>query len=1334
MAAIGMGVEPPYLTVGTDVSAKYRGAFCEAKVKSAKKLVKCKINFKDGSTAVVTDDQVKGPLRIGLQVEAKHPDGVYMEGTITKLTDASSYTVVFDDGDERTLRRTALCLQGEKHFNESETLDHLPLTDPENFGTPVMREGKKSRKRRRASPYSWSDDEDDEIELDSPKKKRHSTQDENIGQVVLIEMIDKRKTLWYPALCVYPHRVPDVEVKGKDHIIVRSFKDGKSHSVSKKDVREFIQKEHTLSKADSGLKPAIEKAIAFQDTGELPSTWDPNLLRRSNDDSDSDDDEDEEDEEETDDEDSDDEYDEEKDRWLAELYKFMEERGTPINKPPVLGYRDLNLYKLYKLVQEMGGCKKLTDNQKWRTVYTKMGIPVLNSAASYNIKAAYNKYLYAFEDHCRKLGSSFAMTRRSSSSRLRQQKPKAVKRLNTSSKDSDDEDTKVKKKTGRKSDAKKDAEKEAELEREEREKQEEQEREREREREKEIERERELEKERQKECEKEKEMKEKEKEKKESKKRKSRDDTSKKVEEKEMEPDEADKSSVNSPGCDNGDKDSETADFSIGEKIQVKYGRGRNQKVYEAKIVDLDKEEGDTTYYVHYSGWNVRYDEWIHKDRIVKSLESPKESPPPKKKSGKTPTKSKQNEKEKEEKVKEEGEVEKSKDKQSDKDKEKNKDKDKEKGKGKRGRPPAGKATPPIVQRNSGARARSPGASSPGPVTKTTGRVTRSDRNSLSDSPFAHGLEAKTRTRRSSGVAEQRPKLDGSDSESDTDEQPCSAAKDKTEKEDLKTANKDNAKDEHAEEIKDEKEIKHEKKEQLQSASTEQIKKEKTPPPAESKTKDEKKDSNSKGRARKERKTANTQAKKEKDASDKKELAKKNTDVKKETVQKETDVKVDSKIEKENETEEKVDNEKTEKEDKTDKEKRKVRKRGRKVDEKKTDVKTDTETEKKEKIQEKIKEEMKQETTVDEKEVQKSDKEDDIGCQDKDRSEQSDLKPQMPPENVYVEKSVPTTCTSTIENIDVKDLPVVQTKIIEETRENTDTTTRSLLNTPPATPESLSQNASQDEPSVNNCKAKQDEAKSDSECSIEVENGTATQAMTLSATPANALDLLSRVSSNIPSNSLNSIHNVATTESNSSTEVEPTSSSRKRHRDSTAEESTTPNKRRRQSSKRAASGRTRRDSVREKPPHSSDSDDTVQVDGAVNSGTVQSRDGSANTSTASTSQSASASTSSSGNGKPNSPGTRSRSPQQPRSPRQSKWNFVIDLAHIHCAEERIAFIQQQLTDLRKIYTSLKAEVASIDRRRKRLRRKEREAAQQNQAAKALAAQQNQNSSTSLECS
>ena len=37
--------DPPFLNVGTEVSAKYKGAFCEATIKIAKKLVKCKVSI-----------------------------------------------------------------------------------------------------------------------------------------------------------------------------------------------------------------------------------------------------------------------------------------------------------------------------------------------------------------------------------------------------------------------------------------------------------------------------------------------------------------------------------------------------------------------------------------------------------------------------------------------------------------------------------------------------------------------------------------------------------------------------------------------------------------------------------------------------------------------------------------------------------------------------------------------------------------------------------------------------------------------------------------------------------------------------------------------------------------------------------------------------------------------------------------------------------------------------------------------------------------------------------------------------------------------------------------
>lgn len=133
------GDDPPVLVVGTEVSAKYKGAFCEAKVRKVVRSVKCKVVYKvGGGPNIVSDEQIEGDLRVGETVQVKIPDKEPVQATIAKIQDCSHYTVVFDDGDITTLRRSALCLKSGRHFNESETLDQLPLTHPEHFGNPVI--------------------------------------------------------------------------------------------------------------------------------------------------------------------------------------------------------------------------------------------------------------------------------------------------------------------------------------------------------------------------------------------------------------------------------------------------------------------------------------------------------------------------------------------------------------------------------------------------------------------------------------------------------------------------------------------------------------------------------------------------------------------------------------------------------------------------------------------------------------------------------------------------------------------------------------------------------------------------------------------------------------------------------------------------------------------------------------------------------------------------------------------------------------------------------------------------------------------------------------------
>ncbi|XP_060708534.1 AT-rich interactive domain-containing protein 4B isoform X2 [Hemiscyllium ocellatum] len=410
--------EPPYLTVGTDVSAKYRGAFCEAKIKTAKRLVKVKVTFKhDSSTVEVQDDHIKGPLKVGAVVEVKNPDGTCQVAVINKLTDASWYTVVFDDGDERTLRRTSLCLKGERHFAESETLDQLPLTNPEHFGTPVI--GKKSNRGRRSNPLYKAESStskcDRPVQLKSPDDEEESSSssdeddeerrlnDELIGKIVCVECAngDKRKTSRYPALVISPDCSDEVTVK-KDSVLVRSFKDGKLVAVPRKDIAEFNSE--MASKYDTAMKEALDQALEFLKSGAIPNNWKTELKEESS----SSDEEGHDEEESSEEEEEVEPFPEEKENFLQQLYKFMEDRGTPINKRPVLGYRDLNLFKLYRLVHELGGFDSIESGAVWKQVYQDLGIPVMNSAAGYNVKCAYRKYLCGFEDYCKSANIQFS--------------------------------------------------------------------------------------------------------------------------------------------------------------------------------------------------------------------------------------------------------------------------------------------------------------------------------------------------------------------------------------------------------------------------------------------------------------------------------------------------------------------------------------------------------------------------------------------------------------------------------------------------------------------------------------------------------------------------------------------------------------------------------------------------------------------------------------------------------------------------------------------------------------------------------------------------------------
>ncbi|XP_060843777.1 AT-rich interactive domain-containing protein 4A-like isoform X3 [Rhopalosiphum padi] len=395
--------DPPFLAVGTEVSAKYKGAFCEAKIRKISKIVKCKVQYSNGISAFVTDDAVKGQLKVGATVDVKCSDKKELvQATIQKIQDCSQYTVVFDDGDITCLKRTALCLKSGKHFAASATLDQLPLTHPEHIGiTPVRTtivQGRRSRKHKKSFG-------------ESGEEETSTMEEKDIGKVVCVEANDKKKVRdnWFPGLIVAPTSQSSVRTNVSEDYLVRSFKDGKYYTVPKKEITEFT-KEIGARVENPTLKTAVEKALFFLDKDELPPHWDRDLLfgvdkicvATDSEAFDSDN--------------SDEESIEEKDHFVAQLFKFMDDRGTPLNQGPVINEKDVDLYKLFKIVNNCGGYNKVNKGKLWKFVANKAGH---EQQSFFSVKHCYQQYLHSFEDFYRKLGCTMLSHPRGVRSRSR---------------------------------------------------------------------------------------------------------------------------------------------------------------------------------------------------------------------------------------------------------------------------------------------------------------------------------------------------------------------------------------------------------------------------------------------------------------------------------------------------------------------------------------------------------------------------------------------------------------------------------------------------------------------------------------------------------------------------------------------------------------------------------------------------------------------------------------------------------------------------------------------------------------------------------------------------
>ncbi|XP_051536787.1 AT-rich interactive domain-containing protein 5A-like [Myxocyprinus asiaticus] len=87
------------------------------------------------------------------------------------------------------------------------------------------------------------------------------------------------------------------------------------------------------------------------------------------------------------------------DTFLKDLYLFMKQRDTPIERIPHLGFKQIDLFLMYKTVKDLGGYQQVTAQQLWKKVYSILGGNPRSTSAATCTRRHYEKLLLPYECH-----------------------------------------------------------------------------------------------------------------------------------------------------------------------------------------------------------------------------------------------------------------------------------------------------------------------------------------------------------------------------------------------------------------------------------------------------------------------------------------------------------------------------------------------------------------------------------------------------------------------------------------------------------------------------------------------------------------------------------------------------------------------------------------------------------------------------------------------------------------------------------------------------------------------------------------------------------------------
>ncbi|XP_076267471.1 retained isoform X3 [Rhynchophorus ferrugineus] len=91
--------------------------------------------------------------------------------------------------------------------------------------------------------------------------------------------------------------------------------------------------------------------------------------------------------------------------FLDDLFSFMQKRGTPINRLPIMAKSVLDLYELYNLVIARGGLVDVINKKLWQEIIKGLHLPSSITSAAFTLRTQYMKYLYPYECEKRNLST-----------------------------------------------------------------------------------------------------------------------------------------------------------------------------------------------------------------------------------------------------------------------------------------------------------------------------------------------------------------------------------------------------------------------------------------------------------------------------------------------------------------------------------------------------------------------------------------------------------------------------------------------------------------------------------------------------------------------------------------------------------------------------------------------------------------------------------------------------------------------------------------------------------------------------------------------------------------